>query len=54
MMEIEGRSLFISSCSRRDLARRRPQPVRLYLPFAFFALLLAGALAAALLLVAGV
>jgi hypothetical protein len=49
--EMEGRSLFISSCTRRDLARRRPQPVRLYLPHALGALLLAAAVAVLLVLV---
>jgi hypothetical protein len=51
---MEGQSLFISSCSRRDLARRRPQRAMLYLPFALAAVLLAAAVAATLVLVGGV
>jgi hypothetical protein len=51
---MEEQSLFISSCSRRDLARRRPQPARAYLPFALAATLLAVAVAAAVVLIAGV
>jgi hypothetical protein len=54
MTEMEGRSLFISSCSRRDLARRRPRAAKLSLPLALGAVLLAAALAAFLVLVAGV
>jgi hypothetical protein len=49
--EMEERSLFISSCTKRDLARRRPQPARLYLPHALVALLLAAGVAALLVLV---
>jgi hypothetical protein len=47
---MEGRSLFISSCTRRELARRRPPPARLYLPHTLVALLLAVGVAAVLLL----
>jgi hypothetical protein len=49
---MEERSLFISSCSRRDLARRRPQRTALYLPLVLAAVLLGLALAAVLMLVA--
>jgi hypothetical protein len=52
MTEIEGRSLFISSCSRWELARRRPQRPGLYLPFVLAAVLLGVALATLVVLVA--
>jgi hypothetical protein len=52
MTDIEARSLFISSCSRRDLARRRPQRARRYVPFVLAAVLLATAAAVVLVLVA--
>ena len=45
-------SLFISSCSRRDLARRRPQRAGFYLPFVLLAVVLGAVLAAVLVLVA--
>jgi hypothetical protein len=47
-------SLFISSCSRRDLARRRPPRAGRYLPFVLGAMLLAAAVALVLVFVAGV
>jgi hypothetical protein len=49
----EDRSLFISSCSRRDLARRRPQRSLPPLRLAAIALVLAMAAAGAALLAAG-
>jgi hypothetical protein len=51
---MEGKSLFISSCSRRDLARRRSRRGTLHLPLVLVALLLAAAVAATLVLVGGV
>jgi hypothetical protein len=52
MTEMEGRSLFISSCSRRELARRRPQLAGPYLPFVLAAVLVGVALATLVVLVA--
>jgi hypothetical protein len=52
MTEMEGRSLFISSCSRRDLARRRPPHPGFYLPVVLVAASLGAVLVAVLVLVA--
>jgi len=50
---MEGRSIFISSCSRRELAKRRPSPSAGRLQLAIAVLLLTAA-AAAFLVVHGV
>jgi hypothetical protein len=52
MTEMEGRSLFISSCSRRELARRRPQRAGPLLPFVLAAVLFGVAVATLVVLVA--
>jgi hypothetical protein len=51
--EVEEKSLFISSCSRRELARRRPNRALPPLPIAAIALLLAMAAIGVLLAVQG-
>jgi hypothetical protein len=51
--EVEERSLFISSCSRRELARRRPNRTLPPLPIAVIAVLLAMAAIGVLLAVRG-
>jgi hypothetical protein len=50
---MEDKSLFISSCSRRDLARRRPHRSLPPLPIAVIALALAMAALGVLLAVRG-